>query len=109
MNENTVSEYPLFLLKGNYKILDRWDATFSGESTWRVGQIISTGEIFVMSGLGTMEERYCIEEAVRLKKMPERIRAKIVQYIDEENRKDIHPTITVSSITRTVRESGLPF
>jgi hypothetical protein len=105
-----VSEYPLFLLNNRrYKILKRWDAKSSGESTWRLLQIVEDSTLFVCCGLGTMEQRYCIEEGVRLNKTPRRVKKELLTYLGKTTVDEVGPLIYVSSIGREMRDSNLPF
>lgn len=109
MNLEIISEYPLFKVSGNFKILKKWEAILPGARTWRLAETLEDKVLFACSGLGTMQRNYCLEEAVRLKGIPEEVQEGLLLHLNVETAKELGPVIDICSIVRTMRDSDLPF
>lgn len=110
MTAQTVSEYPLFQPSSDFVILEKWKGILPGERTWRLAVDIRTDTLFACAGFGTMQQYYCLEEAVRLKTTPERVKRELLlTYLGKESSEAVGPSIDICSVARTRRESDLPF
>lgn len=102
MTNLVVSEYPLFKPSDDFVILEKWHGILPGEKTWRLAVDVRTDKVFACAGFGTMQQYYCLEEAVRLKNIPERVKRELLlTYLGKESSEEIGPSIDICSIYRT--------